>query len=197
MLPASVNTKDAVSVENMLAAWVDGEPRARMVVNEHLAVYWLSCSAEMFFQEESAILYRNSRLVPRDVRTERSLRNFLGNATDHLSSVCIANGDEGEHLVLTAVRLHAPCEHAIGLTIHAGDRFDFALADVRQAFGFTPSERQVAVHLLKGLTADEAARQLNVSLDTVRVHIKRAYSKLGVGSREAFFHKLAPYLLPG
>jgi DNA-binding CsgD family transcriptional regulator len=35
-----------------------------------------------------------------------------------------------------------------------------------------------------------------VSLETVRTHIKRTYGKLGVRSRERFFYKLAPFVIP-
>lgn len=196
MLAASAPPEDLVSVENVLAAWVDGEARARLVVDEHLRVYWLSSSAGPFLQGDHALVFRDGRLKPRDPRMEQRLRRFLANASDRLSSDCIANPETGEHVVLTAVRVQHPWRHVVGLTLHhAGESFGFGLADVRQAFGLTRSERQVALHLLHGMTAEETSRELNVTLDTVRMHIKRAYAKLGVCSREAFFHKLAPFVL--
>lgn len=198
MIPGRVVPEDFGCVENILAAWVDGESRARLVVDEHLAVYWLSASAEAFLRRDQALVYRNGRLAPRDPRLEQSLRRFLANTSDRLTSECVTNPDTGEHLVLTAVRVQQPWQNVIGLTLHhAGERFDVALADVRQAFGLTRSERQVALHLLHGLTAEETSRELNVTLETVRMHIKRAYAKLGVSSREAFFHRLAPFVLQG
>jgi DNA-binding CsgD family transcriptional regulator len=46
-----------------------------------------------------------------------------------------------------------------------------------------------------GRTAEEASHELGVSLETVRTHIKRAYAKLGVCSREGFFHRLTPFVI--
>lgn len=196
-----MNTLAAVShevdtVDNILATWVDGESRARLVVDSNLTVYWVSSSAENFLRKEDAVLYRNGRLRSRDPRMDHALRSFVAEASDSVSSQCITNRDTGEHVVLTAVRLQAPWQHVVGLTLHhTGPEFGFSLADLKQAFGLTPSEREVARHLLDGLTADETAAELGISLDTVRTHIKRAYAKLGVCSREAFFHKLAPFVL--
>jgi DNA-binding CsgD family transcriptional regulator len=196
MLSANEMAKETDTVDNILATWIDGESRARLVVDANLTVYWVSSSAEGFLRKEDAVLYRNGRLRPRDPRAEHSLRSFVAEANDTMSSQCITNRETGEHVVLTAVRLQAPWQHVVGLTLHhTGPDFDFALADLRQAFGLTPSEREVARHLLEGRTADEAAGELGISLDTVRTHIKRAYAKLGVCSREAFFHKLAPFVL--
>ncbi|WP_374471585.1 helix-turn-helix transcriptional regulator [Phenylobacterium sp.] len=198
MLPVSVNAEAAVTVETMLARWVDRETRARLVVDEHLTVYWLSSSAQEFLRRDASIVHRNGRLTSRDARTDQALRRFVARATERLSSDCITNHETDEHVVLTAVRLERPWRHVVGLTLHhAGPGFDFALADLGQAFGLTRSERQVATQLLHGRTAEEAARALNVTVDTIRMHIKRAYCKLGVGSREAFFRKLAPFVLPG
>lgn len=198
MLAASVRSEDAVCVESMLTTWMDGETRARLMVDAGLTVYWLNSAAQTFLQEEPAVGYRQGRLNPRDRRTEQALRAFLADATGRLSCNSILDEVSGEHLILTAVRLPGPRADVIGLTLHrAGAAFDFDLADLRHAFGLTRSERQVAAHLLDGETADEVARALNVSLETVRVHIKRAYSKLGVCSREAFFRKLAPFVVLG
>jgi DNA-binding CsgD family transcriptional regulator len=189
-------TTTADTVDNILATWVDGEARARLVVDSNLIVYWVSSSAEAFLRKEQAVLYRNGRLRSRDPRMEQALRAFVAEATDSLTSQCITNRDTGEHVVLTAVRLQAPWRHVIGLTLHqTGADLGVRLADLHQAFGLTPSERSIARHLLDGMTADETAAELGISLDTVRTHIKRAYAKLGVGSREAFFHKLAPFVL--
>jgi LuxR family maltose regulon positive regulatory protein len=47
----------------------------------------------------------------------------------------------------------------------------------------TPSERKVLKLLATGLTGPEIARELMVSVNTMRTHTKNIYSKLGVNSR--------------
>jgi two-component system nitrate/nitrite response regulator NarL len=49
----------------------------------------------------------------------------------------------------------------------------------------TLSRRESEVHelLAQGLTNEEIARQLYISLSTTKVHVKHIYEKLGVRSR--------------
>ena len=144
----------------------------------------------------NSVLQRNGRILPRDHRLERELRSFVESATTEMSAQCISDRDSGEQVVLTATRLRSPWEHLVGMTIHsAGENCSVQLADLRQALGLTRTEAEVAHRLFCGMTAEETADNLQVSLDTVRTHIKRAYAKLGVSSREHFFHKLTPFVI--
>lgn len=52
---------------------------------------------------------------------------------------------------------------------------------VRELFGFSRAESAVVCLLLGGRTAKEIAFDLNVSLSTVRTHIKSVFAKAGVG----------------
>jgi DNA-binding CsgD family transcriptional regulator len=47
--------------------------------------------------------------------------------------------------------------------------------------------------LLDGLTAEDAAAELTIGIETVRSHIRQIYSKMGVRSREALFQRIMPY----
>jgi DNA-binding CsgD family transcriptional regulator len=184
------------AVDHILAGWLGGERHARVLVDGELSAHWVSSSAEALLRSHRSVLHRNGRIVPKDPRQEGELRSFVNRATDDVSAQCLANRDTGEQIVLVARRLPAPWAHLVGITIQrATEDFTVRLADLRQAFGFTATEARVAEHLLCGLTADETAAALKVSLDTVRTHIKRAYAKLGVCSRERFFHKLAPFVI--
>jgi DNA-binding CsgD family transcriptional regulator len=50
----------------------------------------------------------------------------------------------------------------------------------RERFGFTPTESRVAELLCRGLTPARIARELGVSVETVRCHLKQAFMKAGV-----------------
>jgi DNA-binding CsgD family transcriptional regulator len=52
---------------------------------------------------------------------------------------------------------------------------------IRELFGFTRTESVVVSMLLAGLTTKEIAYQLDISLSTVRTHIKSTFAKAGVG----------------
>lgn len=174
-MDAAVRTVDAI-----VASWMDHDPRARAVLDE-----------------ERTLSRRNGRLAPKDARTARELKRLLAEASITQSTQCIAEDGRGEHIVITAKRLPEPWEHLVGLTFHlTGVGFRFEVADLRQAFGLTRCERMVAQNLLAGQNAEQTAAVLEISIDTVRTHIKRVYAKLGVSSREGFFRKLAPFVLP-
>ena len=50
--------------------------------------------------------------------------------------------------------------------------------------GLTPREREVAELVLLGLSNNEAARELGIRAQTVRVHLTRVYRKVGVADRQ-------------
>jgi LuxR family transcriptional regulator, maltose regulon positive regulatory protein len=55
--------------------------------------------------------------------------------------------------------------------------------EARVRTALTPREREVHELLAQGLTNEEIARQLYISLSTTKVHVKHIYGKLGVRSR--------------
>ena len=66
-----------------------------------------------------------------------------------------------------------------------------ASTSVNQRLSDPLSERELDVLRLLGtdLTGPEIARELMVSLNTVRTHIKNIYTKLGVNNRQALVRR--------
>ncbi|MFT4203266.1 MAG: response regulator transcription factor [Chitinophagaceae bacterium] len=60
----------------------------------------------------------------------------------------------------------------------------------KQQGTLTQREEQVLNGLCKGLTYREIADELNVSIDTVRTHIKKIYAKLNVNSKSRLISKV-------
>ena len=56
----------------------------------------------------------------------------------------------------------------------------------------TEREKQVLQHLAQGHRYKEIAAMLNLSIDTVRTHIRNLYDKLQVSSRTDALNKLFP-----
>jgi|GEM_PF-2971720 len=54
---------------------------------------------------------------------------------------------------------------------------------LRKLYGMTRCEAQVSVHLADGKSQAEAAELLNVSINTVKTHLRGVYEKLGVRSQ--------------
>lgn len=51
----------------------------------------------------------------------------------------------------------------------------------------SPTERTVLQHLMQGMTEREVAQALNRSHNTVHVHVRNIYRKIGVSTRKALF----------
>jgi DNA-binding CsgD family transcriptional regulator len=189
---------DDVFQGEALAMWMETEGRARILVDDDLRARWVSPRAAAMMSRANSLLIRNGHIRTRENRFDRQLRDFVAGATSTISLRCFHDPSACEHLVLTALRLGAPFEDIVGLTMQpASASYSFRIADLHDAFGFTLTEGRVAYDLLCGNTAEQTAQILHVGLETVRTHIKRIYVKLGVSSREAFFHRLAPFMLVG
>lgn len=57
---------------------------------------------------------------------------------------------------------------------------DASTASVRQLFGFTEKEAQLALSLANGHTLQEAAVALGISLNTARAHLRAIFAKTGI-----------------
>ncbi len=67
-----------------------------------------------------------------------------------------------------------------------GNRLEFAL----ERFGentLTPREHEVAVCILKGHSSKSLAREIDISPETVKIHRRNLYRKLGVSSQSELF----------
>jgi len=184
--------------ERIIAQWMDIETRARLLVDEKLTIHWTSAAAHELLDgrmDKLPLLHRGSRLFATESRSQRELAAFVNRASGKPSTLCLYVDQPEDYILIAAMRLRAPWQDLIGLKLHlATEAISARGEDLKQAFGLTPAEGRVANSLLGGKTAEETAEGLGVSLETVRTHIKRAYAKLGVSSREGFFHMLTPFV---
>jgi len=61
---------------------------------------------------------------------------------------------------------------------------------IRQLYALTPTETSVAMLLADGLSTDEVAQSLSISLNTVRVHLRAIFAKTGVDRQSALVRLL-------
>jgi len=71
---------------------------------------------------------------------------------------------------------------AVNATVLAASQSSQALSEkgLSEFFGLTAAESRVTQQLAMGLTVEEAAQQLGIKLSTVRTHVQRVFSKVGV-----------------
>jgi DNA-binding CsgD family transcriptional regulator len=61
---------------------------------------------------------------------------------------------------------------------------------LRRLFGLTPAEARLSERLVQGRTVDEAARDLDISTGTARIHLKSVFAKTGVSRQTELVAKI-------
>lgn len=77
--------------------------------------------------------------------------------------------------------LHMPDAAVMLFIVDPADRLGIPPAWIMDAYGLTRAEARVALVASQGLGAPEIAAQLGLSVNTVKTHMRRIYSKTGTG----------------
>jgi DNA-binding CsgD family transcriptional regulator len=178
---------------DVLASWFDADRRGRLILDSDLSLRWCNAAGRLLLSSAKALVLWNGSVRTRDAGEGARFLQFIKGAGRALSVHCISSGDDG-HMVIAARRLTDST--LVGVTAYiTQDPADYQWADLSQAFGLTGAERDIVQSLSCGYTAENIAARQSVSVKTIRTHIRHAYSKLEVSSREELFHKLAPYMV--
>jgi DNA-binding CsgD family transcriptional regulator len=178
----------------LLESWLGLGRRARLIVTDGLGLQWCNPAAMALLERHDPLVLCGDTIRPRNPADSRRFQEFVRAAGPETTVLCLADQHHEGHLLVTGIRLAG---RLVGVTASssASDEIEYHWADLREAFGLTASERDIAQALSSGYTADAVAHKLRTSIKTVRTHIRHVYSKLGVSSREELFHKLAPYMI--
>lgn len=60
---------------------------------------------------------------------------------------------------------------------------------LKPEWAFTPREREVAMHLLRGSSSDDICSNVGIASNTLRTHVRRILEKTGMHSRAEFVAK--------
>lgn len=190
MNAAMIRANEAAPV---LEGWLGMERRARLIVGDDLVLHWCNAAGRTLLERRDPLLLCGDAVRPRNPADSRRFQDFVTRAASDISILCLPDHGREAHLLTAAVRLPS---RFVGLTASfASDEIDRHWADLREAFGLTASERDIAQALASGFTAEAVAQELRTSIKTVRTHIRHVYSKLDVSSREELFRKLTPYMI--
>jgi len=99
--------------------------------------------------------------------------------------VPVAPGGEGRDIAFFALIFGSNGQHEISTEV------------LRQVYGLTRAQAEVARSLFAGRSVEDTALALNLSLNTIRTHLKHIFTKCEVSSQAELLHMLAlgPYTL--
>ncbi len=196
--------EDDDEIRNMLGLYFEGQPG--------LTVLLSASSVEAFFEQWSDAIYLDivlsdiglpgesgikgvSRIKRRAPKCQVMMLTVYDDPNRVFQALC--NGASGYLLKQTPL---AKIKEAV-LSLHEGGapmspgiaRMVVAYFNPKNtrdlAENLTPREAQIVVAIEEGLTNKEVAIRLDVSLETVKYHIKNIYGKLQVNSRHALISR--------
>ncbi len=177
--------------------WVRTQPLPTLIVTPQLRVLWSNDAAEQLLDERDDLHLASDHLVLGDARRTDAFRERIA-ALDVTPIALVHRRRMSEsHFIIRVDQLTiADAPAACVLVFHSSTATDrYLWSDFGPVFSLTRSEVGIVKQLLAGNSAEQIAQNLCISLDTVRTHIKRAYTKSGVNSREQLFQAVLPFRL--
>jgi DNA-binding CsgD family transcriptional regulator len=174
-----------------LANWVDGERRARLIVTRDLDVMWMNEAARALRDDGEAFEVSDGRLTPRSP----IIAGLVFAARPEEAGCAVVPGEGGRHWVAWAREVCAPPNALIGLTLQRA-RSEIRFQALIENHLLTPSEGRIIEMLLAGVETGRIAQALDISIETLRTHLKHAYQKLGVRSRGELFAEALSFIGP-
>jgi DNA-binding CsgD family transcriptional regulator len=175
-------------------AWLDHDYTPRCVLADDLSVLWANIAARSALARRRDLEVRDGALYATKPQHQGELLAFLRSSGAGISTLCLPRSSGKGHLLLRAQRLSWSEEPAYGVSFFGtGEDYVHRYADLDVAFGLTQAENKVLLRLLDGHDVEQLAQLLEVSVETVRSHVRKIYQKIGVRSREALFRAARPF----
>lgn len=175
---------------NALIHWINEESKARILLSSDMEIYWMSDAAKALVtagivRVQGGCWQPRTNLIVEFVKTTK---------LDDYSCAIFSDNDQ-RPWVLWGRRLTPLPNSVIGLIFQPPRQFASfnALVDMHI---LTRTEGRVVELLLNGFETSQIAQELGISSQTLKTHIKHAYSKLGVRSRGELFAHSAAFARP-
>lgn len=165
-----------------MTAWLDADPRGRALVSRSGRIAWANDAARRMLADGEHFCESNSLLICLSEDGSALLHRMLRTAAREQAKIVTTSSHQGRSWLLR-VQLLAPEDDAsIGVTfcpMDASISYDVML----QAHLLTPCEARIVTMMLAGMETGRIAQRQDISIETLRTHIKHAYRKLDVTSR--------------
>jgi DNA-binding CsgD family transcriptional regulator len=179
--------------ESLLSCWQAIDGWARLIISRDGRLIANSEGASRLFDQNHSPARTDSLIFACISMSDGQLKKLLGAKAGVVDTIVLPKKSGDGHYIVSVVGISAA---AVAIAIREADgNFVTVFANLEDVFGLTPCEVLVIERLMRGFCAQRIADDLDVSVHTVRAHLRHCYDKLGVSYREALWQRLAPYRL--
>lgn len=179
---------------------LDRLDRGVLLLDERGRILDANSHALQIFRSCGGIRLRAGRLSFTDPDLDQRLRDvFADQGTSRRTGRAVfasrvrCRGSEHYRVVIRAVPADADERNAayFMLLYAPNGKQGISIDVLRQVYGLTPAQAAVARSLFAGRGVEETAQDLDLSLNTVRTHLKQIFTKCEVNSQAELLHLLA------
>jgi DNA-binding CsgD family transcriptional regulator len=162
----------------------------RIVTNRDHRVVWATTGAVSLASGTTCINFANDELFGQTRHSDALLRAMFVDAeraAPNAVEMLIGPEPSARPELFVRAQIYLAAAHFTVFTIRslAGELQE--IPNLRHLYGLTRAEQQIVGLMVQGRSATEVAHELHKSVLTIRSHLKRAYSKLNVSSKEQLF----------
>ena len=183
-LQASLNVDNAKLRGGMWEAVANALPMPVLLLNADGILFACNVAAEQFLIDVPFAQVVDGKIKPRRAKDRdilwRAWRELIDGKSRQTFAV-LPKRDDVPSLVVSLSSLAPDLIMACLANLSAPPKI--APGIVTGAMGLTDNQARICVLVVQGLTTEEIATQQGISTETVRSHLKRAMTKLGVKSQ--------------
>ena len=183
---------------------IDQLPVGIILVDRNLKVVHSNTSAEQILEASPGVLAMRGHVMAIDDENHAELHMLVRRAADRGESRGVASSEmltltdaKAEHSVVVVVTASPTGNPASGeppyvvlLLFDIPGYRELSAPVLRQLFGLTRSEARLVQSLAGGASLDEGARQLGISVNTARTHLKHIFHKTGAKRQSELIHQV-------
>ena len=163
------------------------------MVGEDSEIHWKNGLAGSII-EGSTVFEQESKYLKFTNDYNANEFSLLINSCGTQNKTMIVSNDGSSPILLRAKELASDADRYFSIEFVKTDGFHLKYDEIAEVFNVTPTECTILTKLVGGKTVDDIADIHGQSVETIRSHVRHAYAKLKVNSREALFHKLQPFI---
>lgn len=191
-------TQGDASSARLALAWLEDDDQPRLMCTEELVVVWANAAARDALASGGDLELKDGQIALHERAHQAELGALVKNCDTQIATLVLSARDGDGHFLLRARRIEADGVEGgrVCLTfLRSGASFQPRYADLERAFQLTPAEHRVLLKMAEGMNAEAIAEAKDLSIETVRSHIRSLYNKMSVTSREEIFARIRPFRL--